>query len=158
MAGVDLSGYTVVLFNGNGESAYNRVELTGTTNDVGLIWIGPAGFSPNPQLTFTAATNAVQNGADGVALVQGTAADFPGGSGIPEAGIIDALAYDTSDGDDAGLLEGLYGAGNPLAIQINENENAMKDTQSIQRCGDARLDGNVWIIIEPTAGAANSCP
>jgi hypothetical protein len=158
IAGVDLSGYILLLLNGSDDRSYTAHDLAGTTNADGLLWIGPAGFVPAPQATFPRATNQVQNGADGAVLLQGSVGDFPNDSPIPASGLIDALIYGTGDGDDAGLLDGVFGAGNAAAAQIDEGANGMKDTQSIQRCDSARMDGSVWIVIEPTAGAVNNCP
>ena len=60
-------------------------------------------------------------------------------------------------GADAGLLDGLFGAGNALGSQLDENANRNKDTESIQRCGEARLDSTGWNVTAPTPGASNTC-
>ena len=57
-----------------------------------------------------------------------------------------------------GLLDGLFGAGNALASQLDENVNRNKDTESIQRCGAGRLDSTNWNVTTPTPAAANTCP
>jgi len=61
-AGVDLgSGYTVVLYNGNGGSSYNTIALSGVIPDEQF------GFGT---LSFSLPTNGIQNGSpDGLALV-----------------------------------------------------------------------------------------
>ena len=64
----------------------------------------------------------------------------------------------TSDGPATGLLDGLFGAGNALASQLDENVNRNKDTESIQRCGTGRLDSTNWNVTTPTPAAANTCP
>ena len=157
IAGVDLSGYVLVLYNGNGDRVYGQRQLAGVTNDEGLLLVGPSGFAPEPQITWGGASNQLQNGADGVGLHQGDVADFPGGEGVSAEGLIDAVVYGTSDGADAGLLDGLFGAGNALGSQLDENANRNKDTESIQRCGEARLDSTGWNVTAPTPGASNTC-
>ena len=157
IAGVDLSGYVLVLYNGNGDRVYGQRQLAGVTNDEGLLLVGPSGFAPEPQVTWGGASNQLQNGADGVGLHQGDAANFPGGAGVSAEGLIDAVVYGTSDGADAGLLDGLFGAGNALGSQLDENANRSKDTESIQRCGETRLDSTGWNVTAPTPGAPNTC-
>ncbi|HSF19109.1 MAG TPA: hypothetical protein VLK65_26520, partial [Vicinamibacteria bacterium] len=123
----------------------------------GLLWVGPSGLTPEPQIVFSSPENQMQNGADAVALYQGDVEEFPNGTPITTTGLLDALVYGTSDAADSGLLDGAFGVGNPAAAQVDEDANASKDTQSMQRCDTARLDGRLWVVSEPTAGAPNSC-
>ncbi|NOY47888.1 MAG: T9SS type A sorting domain-containing protein [Chlorobi bacterium] len=128
-----LDGYVVVLFNGStngGDSSYFTIDLDGYSTDInGLLLIGSTNVSPVPQLLI--ATNVIQNGADAVAVYLGSWFDFPDGTLATTTNLIDALAYDTSDADDA-VLMGLLG----LTQQINENINGNKDNESIQRNND----------------------
>jgi hypothetical protein len=128
-----LDGYVVVLFNGStngGDSSYFTIDLDGYTTDVnGLLLIGSTNVSPVPQLLI--ASNVIQNGADAVAVYLGSWFDFTDGTLATTTNLIDALAYDTSDADDA-VLMGLLG----LTQQINENQNGNKDNESIQRNND----------------------
>ena len=158
IGGIDLSGYVLVLYNGNGNRVYDKRQLTGVTNDDGMLLVGPAGFAPEPHVTWGGASNQLQNGADGVGLHQGDVADFPGGAAAANNALIDAVVYGTSDGPATGLLDGLFGAGNALASQLDENVNRNKDTESIQRCGAGRLDSTNWNVTTPTPAAANTCP
>ncbi len=154
---VSLAGYVVVLFNGSDDQSYSAIDLDATATG-GLLLIAPTGFSPAPAIEFGAATNNVQNGADAVTIYQGAAADFPNDTAISTTGLIDAVAYDTADGDDAGLLDGFFGSGAPEAVQIDEDETDA-DLNSVTRCGTARIDGRAWDVLTPTPGAANSgCP
>lgn len=157
-AGIDLTGYVLVLYNGSNDKVYRRVELSGLTNDAGMLLVGPAGFAPEPQANWGGATNQLQNGADAVGLHQGTADDFPSGSDAGNSSLIDAVVYGTNDGADQGMLDILFGAGNELAAQLDEHLNRSKDTESIQRCGGGRLDATHWNVTDPTPAAANSCP
>jgi hypothetical protein len=117
-----LTGYFLVLFNGNGDRAYAVYDLAGkTTSATGYFVAGNTGV-PNNGLTLT--TNALQNGNDSgaegeaVALCTGAIADIvtTTGSGTPVSGIpstvtvVDAVIYDSGNvlsGNDSGLLSGL---------------------------------------------------
>lgn len=145
-----LDGYVLVFFNGNAESAstgnksYLTISLNGLVTDAnGLVVIGSNAVSPVPQKII--ADNQIQNGADAVAVYLGSAADFPDGTLATTTNLIDALAYDTSD-PDATQLMGLLG----LTIQINEDENGLGTTQSIQRKPDGTYE-----VKTPTPGANN---
>lgn len=145
-----LDGYVLVFFNGNPESAstgnksYLTISLNGLTTDAnGLVVIGSNGVSPVPQKII--ADNLIQNGADAVAVYQGTAANFPDGTLATTANLIDALAYDTNDADATALMA-LLG----LTIQINEDENNQGVNQSIQRKPDGTYE-----VKAPTPGANN---
>ena len=63
-AGMDVTGWSLVLFNGFNDTAYNTVALTGTLTDSGSNF----GF-----LVIDFPTNGIQNGApDGMALIDST--------------------------------------------------------------------------------------
>lgn len=63
-AGTNLSGWSLVLYNGTGGASYNTLNLSGTIPDQ------QSGFGT---LSFTYPANGIQNGSpDGVALVNGT--------------------------------------------------------------------------------------
>jgi uncharacterized protein len=86
-AGTDLTGWSIVLYNGTGGAAYSTTPLTGTI---------PATCSPRGVVTVTYSVNGIQNGApDGMALVS------PGG-------VIEFLSYEgaftAADGPAIGLL------------------------------------------------------
>jgi hypothetical protein len=61
-AGTNLAGWTILLYNGNGGTVYDTINLTGTIDNE-----GGSGFGA---LSFTPPAGAVQNGSpDGIALV-----------------------------------------------------------------------------------------
>lgn len=127
-----LDGLVVVLFNGSnsgGNSSYYTIDLNGYQTDLnGLLLIGSNNVSPSPQLVIP--ENIIQNGADAVAIYEGSWFDFPEGTLATQDNLIDALVYDTNDSDDD--LMTLLG----VDQQINEGENGNKDTESIQRTND----------------------
>ena len=141
-----LDGHVLVLFNGNGDVSYDAIDLTGQTTDANGFFVVGSAAVPNVDLVaFT--TNGVQNGADAVALYTGAAADFPTGTAATTTNLVDAIAYDTNDADDAVLLTALG-----LVTQFNEDANGDKDNQSLSRTPD----GDVTIVAQaPTPGASN---
>ncbi|MGE5356657.1 MAG: T9SS type A sorting domain-containing protein [Deltaproteobacteria bacterium] len=140
----DLTGLTIVFFNGNGDISYYSTDLDGKTLDGnGYFILGNAGAPGNPDIIFT--NDLLQNGADAVALYFANASDFPNGTPVTSTNLIDALVYDTDDADDSGLLSGLN-----QTEQINENLNTQSTTQSIQR--------GSWFVATPTPRAVNSMP
>ncbi len=143
-----LDGYVVVFFNGStsgGNTSYLTIDLDGYTTDVnGLLLIGSTTVSPFPQLVI--APNLIQNGADAVAVYQGSWFDFPEGTLATQTNLVDALMYDTSDADDTDLMM-LLGE----TVQINENQNGNKDTESIQ----LNNDGTTYTVTTPTPRQLN---
>lgn len=154
LGNTSLTGLVLVLYNGNGDISYAAFDLDGRTTDAnGIFVLGNAGVT-GVDLTFNA--NILQNGADAVALYQANGSDFPNGTAVTTANLLDAIVYDTSDADDAGLLI-LLNAGQP---QVNENGSGAGDTQSNQRCpngaGGTR-NTDTYQQLAPTPDAANAC-
>lgn len=84
-AGVDLTGYTLVLYNGNGGAPYNSVSLSGTFTDE-ADGLGAIAFP----------ISGIQNGApDGVALVD------------PDNNVIEFLSYEGAFTAVGGPADGL---------------------------------------------------
>ena len=140
--GASLDGLVVVLFNGNGEAAYDAIDLDGfATDEDGFFVIGSENVANVDLIAFE--TNGLQNGADAVALYRGDAADFPVAT---ETDLIDAIVYDTNDADDTGLLTALG-----ETTQFNEGEtNATAD--ALARVPDGSGD---FVAQAPTPGASN---
>jgi hypothetical protein len=141
-----LDGLVLVLYNGNGDVSYNAIDLDGFTTDAeGFFVIGSSNVPNVDLVAFT--SNGLQNGADAVALYMGDGTDFPNGTAVTTTNLIDAIAYDTNDADDAGLLSGLG-----LTTQFNEDENNNGTTESLSRVPD----GSGSLVAQaPTPGAIN---
>ena len=133
IGGTDLSGLALVLFNGSNDLSYNSIDLDGYTTDDGGYFVvcGDAADVANCDLDASPDTDFVQNGADAVALYAADAASFPNGTPVGTDALVDALVYDTNDGDDPELL--VLTPGQP---QIDEAGGGDKDNQSNQRCSD----------------------
>ncbi len=150
-----LDGLVLVFFNGSSDTSYRATGLDGNSTDAdGYFLLGNAGVSPTPDIVFPG--NGLQNGADAAALYLGSASDFPTGTAVTTENLVDAIVYDTNDGDDAGLLV-LLNAAQP---QVNEGGAGDKDGQSNQRCpngsGGAR-NTNSYAQFAPTPGEENLC-
>nr|WKN37008.1 endonuclease/exonuclease/phosphatase family protein [Tunicatimonas sp. TK19036] len=151
-----LDGFVVVLFNGNGDVAYDAIDLDGNNTDENGYFVIGSATVPNVDLVeFT--TNGLQNGPDAVALYEGNAADFPSGTPITLENLLDAIVYDTSDDDDAELLTLL----NENQPQVDENENGSATTESVQRFPNGTggfRNTQTYAAFAPTPGAENVEP
>ncbi len=150
-----LDGKVVVFYNGSTDLSYAAYDLDGFSTDAnGYFLLGNAGVVPTPSIVF--GSNGLQNGEDAVALYTGDASSFPNGTAVTTTDLIDALVYDTSDPDAAGLLPLL----NPGQPQVDENGNGNKDNESNQRCpngsGGAR-NTDTYAQWAPTPGDSNVC-
>ena len=131
-----LDGYVLVFFNGSvsgGNTSYLALDLSGYTTDInGLLLIGSTTVVPSPQYIIPA--NVIQNGADAVAIYQGSAGDFPEGTlAFVNETLVDVLLYDTNDPDVESMIA-IFQAFNPNIEQINEGP--ANNTNSIQRNND----------------------
>lgn len=144
-----LDGYVLVFFNGNptasdANGSYFTINLNGLTTDAnGIILIGNTLISPVPTKIFS--DNIIQNGPDGVGLYLGSPADFPLNTLATTTNLIDALVYDTIDIDATVLMAKLG-----VTTQIDEGQNNLQTTQSIQRKNDGTYEAKT-----PTPGANN---
>jgi hypothetical protein len=154
----DLSGLSIVLYNGSDDASYRAFDLDGQSTDGAgyFVLCGNAANTANCDLDVSPDTNLIQNGADAVALVVGDATDFPNDTPLSTTGLLDALVYDTNDGDDPVLLT-LLNAAQP---QVNEDGDGAKDTDSNQRCANGSggaLNSDTYAQFPPTPGAENLC-
>ena len=148
-----LDGLVVVFYNGSDNRSYSDAfDLDGFTTDAdGYFVLGNAAVIPTPSIIFR--SFGLQNGADAVAVHVGNAVDFTNDTPVTGVALIDALVYDTNDGDDAGLLDVLT----PGRPQQNEDGNDDKDFHSNSRVpnGGTQLDTSSYVQKAPTPGASN---
>jgi hypothetical protein len=153
-----LDGLVLVFYNGSNDLSYLAFDLDGQSTDADgyFVLCGDAANVPDCDWDVTPDTNLIQNGQDAVALYSGDATSFPNNTAVTTTNLLDALVYDTSDADDAGLLV-LLNASQP---QVDENANALGTTESNQRCpngtGGARNTSS-YDQFPPTPGAENTC-
>ncbi len=161
VVGANLTGYTLVFFNGSSDQSYFALDLNAVTAGNGQLLVGNSAVTPAPQITL--ANNFLQNGPDAVAVFQAPAAGFPNNTPVSAMRLIDTVVYDTNDPDDAALMDVLYGVvGTPGRVQVDEGPTPTSESQSIQRCGDGRRRGDKFgTVAPPTPGAQNGgvvCP
>ncbi len=159
VGGTDLSGTSLVLFNGSNDTSYQSFDLDGSTTDSEGYFVLCANTATvaNCDLDVSPDTNLIQNGADAAVLYAADSADFPNGTAATTEGILDALVYGTSDADDPELLA-LLNDGQP---QVDENAGARGGTaDSNQRCpngsGGVR-NTDTYAQFAPTPGVSNVC-
>lgn len=152
-ANQSLNGYTVVFYNGSDNESYRTVDLTGFTSDSNGYFILGSDLFPGADITM-GPDNTIQNGADAIAIYNAPAANFPDDTPVTSSDLVDAVVYGTSDADDLELLAGLN-----QSIQWDENQNGLKDVESIQYDETA----NTFCVGTPTPRASNidcssACP
>lgn len=150
-----LNGLVLVFYNGSNDQSYRSIDLDGFSTDAnGYFTVGNVAVSG---VNLVIPNGIIQNGEDAVALYQANESDFPNGSAVTTANLIDAIVYDTSDADDPGLLVLL----NPNQPQVDENSSGQAATLSNQRCpngGGGARNTSSYLQRTPTPGAENSCP
>jgi hypothetical protein len=148
-----MDGLVLVLINGNGDSIYHFTDLAGFTIPAHGVFV--IGDDTIPNVDLTPPNWTLQNGSDAVAIYQGTAEDFTIGMEISTVSntLLDAVVYDTNDGDDDGLLAALT----PGQPQVNEGGGGGSGSESIQRLPDGgnQLDTSTLTTASPTPGALN---
>lgn len=148
-----LDGLVVVLYNGSDSKSYNSAfDLDGySTNEEGFFVLGSADVMP--AAAFVINNNALQNGADAVAIHLGNASDYPNDTPVSGFGLVDALVYDTNDSDALGLLAVLT----PGQAQQNENGAGDKDSHANARVPDGGVAINTSNYLQqaPTPGKSN---
>ena len=163
LGNTSLTGLVLVAFNGSDDRSYNlggysnAIDLDGYSTDAnGYFLIGNSNIA-GVDISF--ANGSLQNGADALALYLGDGTDFPNDTPLTTTNLIDAIVYDTDDGDDAGLLTLL----NDGQIQVNEDAggSAISPTVSLQRCPNGtggKRNTATYEQYAPTPGTMNCVP
>lgn len=151
---IDLTGMVLVLYNGKDDRSYRAIDLDGhRTNRDGYFLIANTGVVGS-QLVLP--DGSLQNGADAVGLYEGDAVQFPTGTGVKTAGLLDAVVYGTADDTDLELLALL----NPSQPQIDESGRGQPSIDSSQRCPNGqggRRNTAPFRPHLPTPGRVNNC-
>ena len=147
-----LDGLVVVCFNGSSDLSYAAYDLDGFSTDAnGLFVLGNTGVN-GVQLEFMG--NALQNGADAVAIFIGDAASWPTDTPVSSSNLVDAVVYGTADPADTGLIDILT----PGQSQVDEAAGANQTGHSISRIPDGgnAFDSSVYVAQNPTPGEFNA--
>jgi hypothetical protein len=147
---MSLSGYSLVLFNGNGDTTYKAFDLDGYQLDVDGFFV--LGSVLNADYVVSSGTTGfLQNGADAVGLYLADSIDFPIGTLATNLNLVDALVYGTSDPDDAELIGILV----PGQAQVNEGIGNNTNSSSRVPDGGSALTQNLFVAQTPTPGFSN---
>ncbi|KAK1794808.1 hypothetical protein P4O66_010011 [Electrophorus voltai] len=150
---VPLDGYALVFYNGNGNTAYRVVHLSGyRTDERGFFVVGSAELQPPPAVPLP--PNSVQNGPDAIALYGPAWNTVTEGAGLSAVGLLDAIVYTSRKA--IGSADDLARVLTPGAIPYLEDDQALINDESIERCW---LSGSLYTFQTgiPTPGKANEC-
>ena len=128
---VDLDGYVLVLFSGNGDDSYLAVDLDGETIAPGGLFVvcGDGSSVDECDLEIDGQTQFLVNGPAAVALYAGSDVDFPAGTDVTRTNLVDAVVYSSQvAAPDNGLLLGLG-----VGTQLNEDVDGTYNETSLQR-------------------------
>ncbi|XP_072535037.1 uncharacterized protein [Salminus brasiliensis] len=149
-----LDGYTLVFYNGNGNTAYRVVDLSGHhTDNNGFFLVGSVEMKPQPAIPLP--PNSIQNGPDAIALYGPSWDPVVEGGNVSSVGLLDVLVYTSRKvPGNADKLAWVLTPGFPPFL---EDDQALVGDESIQRCW---LSDNLYTFHNgyPTPGIANDCP
>ncbi|XP_066267049.1 uncharacterized protein [Branchiostoma lanceolatum] len=153
---VALDTYTIVLYNGATDTAYDVIYLTGKSIPaMGYFVIGSNNVVPTPDFVLPQDSNLFQNGPDGVALYNGNPGSFSVGMDVTSGGLVDAIVYSRYTGRPA---DGLIATLLPGQSIVVEDENFDILDESLSRCGGTdALNTAQFNTSYATPGAANNC-
>ncbi|XP_016417966.1 uncharacterized protein LOC107747864 isoform X1 [Sinocyclocheilus rhinocerous] len=149
-----LDGYTLVFYNGKGDSAYRVIDLNGHhTDQRGFFVVGSSELTPRPDIFLP--PNSVQNGPDAIALYGPNWAPVAEGGLVSGVGLLDAVVYTSGKSRDG--ADGLASVLTPGSVPYVEDEAALEGDESIQRCWQSE---NLWSFYTgpPTPAWVNHCP
>lgn len=150
--GIDLSGYSLVIYNGSNAQSNLTIDLNGLSLDAnGFLLIGGPGL-PDADVVIES-TNWLQVGQEGIALYDADAENFPNGTSVTDEDVLDAVVYGNNQPPMLSLLSVLT----PNGTQLNESAEGLADYQSLSRLpdGGAPQTPSAFILQAPTPGYSN---
>lgn len=154
--GTSLDGFVLVLFEGSNDLSYGAFDLDGySLNTNGFFVIGNAAVT---NVDLIIADGTISNGADGVAIYQADATDFPIDTPPSQINLIDAAVYETGDATDQTLIAALgLDVIVPGYTQLDETAQQQGADLSISRTPDGgpAFDFGTWTLQEITPGTFN---
>lgn len=150
--GIDLSGYSLVIYNGSNAQSNLTIDLNGLSLDAnGFLLIGGPGI-PDADVVIES-TNWLQVGQEGIALYDADAENFPNGTSVTDEDVLDAVVYGNNQPPMLSLLSVLT----PNGTQLNESAEGLADYQSLSRLpdGGAPQTPSAFILQAPTPGYSN---
>lgn len=149
-----LDGLVLVLHNGSDDASYEAYDLDTYSTDANGYFVIGSSSVVNVDYDLGAITNIIQNGPDAVALYYGDDSDFPNDTPVTTTNLIDALVYDTSDSDDAGLLV-LLNAAEPQVDEAGNGNSARHSNQRFPNGTGGARNTSTYGQYFPTPGAEN---
>jgi uncharacterized surface protein with fasciclin (FAS1) repeats len=146
-----LDGLVLVFFNGSGDVSYDAYDLAGqSTDESGFFLLGTSYVVGADMLLTPNGQGSIQNGRDAIALFLGTAAEWPVGTAVSAANLVDAIVYTSGDGPDDELTNALTPGQAILDVAGNS-------TLSFSRVpdGGAAIDHSAFVLQAPTPGSSN---
>ncbi|XP_066267612.1 mucin-2-like [Branchiostoma lanceolatum] len=153
---VAMDTYTLVLYNGYGNVAYDVIRLTGQSIPAyGYFVIGSRYVDPRPEFVLASSSNLFQNGPDGIALYSGDPSFYTSGMTVTTVGLVDAIVYSRTEGQTATGLTSVLTPGQDVA---HENEYFHTWDESLSRCrGTEPFVTSQFVVTYATPGNENSC-
>ena len=163
---VDLTGYSLVIFNGgltgdpsvSGRVFYKTdLGAGGATSAAGFLVLGNSSLTPD--ITFP--DGDLEQGEDAAVIFQAPVSDF---AGTPPIGdltlpfIIDALVWESNEDDDRTALYDLMDTLDAEPVVDEGEDSPTRESVSIARCADDadRRDYTAWTTVTPSPGVANT--
>ncbi|CAH1244720.1 Hypp7367 [Branchiostoma lanceolatum] len=153
---VAMDTYTLVLYNGYGNVAYDVIRLTGQSIPAyGYFVIGSRYVDPRPEFVLASSSNLFQNGPDGFALYSGDPSLYTSGMTVTTVGLVDAIVYSRTEGQTATGLTSVLTPGQDVA---HEDEYFHTWDESLSRCrGTEPFVTSQFVVTYATPGNENSC-
>ncbi|XP_070617140.1 uncharacterized protein [Erythrolamprus reginae] len=149
---VALKGYHLVFYNGNGNRAYEVLDLGGfSTDDQGFLLIGSGNLVPRPAKILSKGT--IQNGPDAIALYYGRL-DLYKGMAVNNEGLVNALVHKSNKRDKADELVRVLTPGTEPFLE--DPLFRTTDDESLERCQGTDSQ-RFFQLGAPTPGADNHC-
>ncbi|XP_061456293.1 uncharacterized protein LOC133372075 isoform X2 [Rhineura floridana] len=146
-----LDGYSIVFYNGNGNTAYRVKDLAGfSTDNQGFFLMGSSMVIPKPSVILP--KNTIQNGPDAIALYFGRRELYEG-MPITNERLVDALVHKSKMNDKADELVRIL---TPDVEPFLEDPLFRTTDESLERCQEA---DSQWFfqVSMPTPGLDNHC-
>ncbi len=139
---LDLTQYSIELWNGANNTIYSTINLTGAVPTNGYYVISTTGSSvPNVNQRVAATQDYIQNGAPDGLLIR-----F-----LPSGEVIDSFCY---EGAMAGLVEGTPLPATPADDNVTANLSYSRYPDGV----DTNITANDWQLKAITPGTSNSAP
>ncbi|XP_033102885.1 uncharacterized protein LOC117105734 [Anneissia japonica] len=151
---VNLSSYTVVLYNGNNNQAYFVRRLSGMLQPGDYYLLGSGNVRPVPDIIIS--QRIIQNGLDAVALYKSPTVNLIRGLLVTNESLVDAVVYDNGGFTGSHTLLDVLTPGQTAAYE-NAFASPVND-ESISRCDWSGVRNSSYFAVMPLSpGASNPC-